>query len=160
LRIAILNPTAYDYQDIDLTIQLNEPVVATGQTTKFPGVTFLEPSVSVNMVEIKGNKAGALSLIPVASLGSKRVRIEKLPSKSNLEIIFANANVNPSFPDIVDIKMSNGDRYWYVNREILGARPVEDVYLASKPKVNLAKVNGKYTVLQRKKDINLELNVK
>ena len=159
LRITLHNPTSYDYQDLDIVIKVDQPVVDIAQVSKLPGVTFLDPNVKVIMVEVK-KKAANISLVPVAAISGQRVRAEKLPRKSALEIVMANANVNGSFPDIVDVKMSNGDRYWYVNKEILGMKGIDEVYLFNKPRVQVVKVDGEYTVLQRKKNITRTWNIK
>lgn len=110
LRVTINNETDYDYQDMDITIRLHLPIRAIGQITNVSGVTFVTPEPQFwqgpngepivkwdsttghtlgDQWEVRTqNKHG--SIIPIAVYPYQyRVRCDKLPHRTSLEIIIA-----------------------------------------------------------------------
>jgi|GEM_PF-1782138 len=109
LRVAIENPNDDDYKDIDVTIRADHPNVyikAIGQISNLPGVTFVNPGLQLLGFDKKGNPIVKFDSATghllkdgwkIVTLGTEntllpnyyRIRCEKLPHRTTLEITLA-----------------------------------------------------------------------
>ena len=109
LRITFENPSEDDYQDLDITLRPDRPgfsstyISAIGQISKLPGVAFMNPEIQLLGADQKGNPLIKFDHSTGNTLGDgvkiivegtksvilpnySRIRCEKLPQRTNLEI--------------------------------------------------------------------------
>jgi hypothetical protein len=97
VRVAIENPTARDYTDIDLYVLIpNVVIVDVSQVTKLPGVTIMG-SGGGDLRATFGYKDGArtTTIVPHGMPSenfSTRIRCDKIPNNSHIELVFAVAS--------------------------------------------------------------------
>lgn len=102
LRVALSNPTTdTDYEDIDITIEPDEPIVKISQISSVSGVSFIG-DVTKEIVEVEGvlvtrpdltktNPDGSVTNVPIVQIFTPkyRVRCQTIPKLSSIELVLA-----------------------------------------------------------------------
>ena len=101
VRLLLSNPTGHDYSDIDLAVATDEQIVQVGQVTDIPNVSFF-PQTSPPVITLGGADGQDLPVIPIKgtmqSCPIYRIRIEKLPRHSTIQIAVATVRMNAFVP--------------------------------------------------------------
>ncbi len=172
LHMIINNPTENDFKEFNLEINLTSPIVGIGQVSNIPNIYFSSLSDLVKHQEIIDPKNQRISnpLILIATNGGYRLNAEKIPSKRNLEIIIALADIkdtprgdsnifNKNY--ILTVKYnSEGKDFcdWFGNKPDLTNNGYYDIYEQLKTSPTGVNLKISYTISGEK--IKLSKNIK
>jgi hypothetical protein len=138
VRIDISNPSAYDYKDVDLFIIEDIPIIAAGQITQIPGVSFFAEdsqapfsSAQSGGEDMSGNPLTIPLPIPLDLSKPRGFRLvcDKLPRHSTVKIVLASVALN------------------------YGPPPLPKALFAPKRVPREVKISGSYRVVGRERDV-------
>lgn len=163
LRVNIQNPSAFDYEDVDLKLRPDEPVAGIGQITGLPDVFFTadaDTTMRQELVEGATGRRLVNPLVLIASDGGYRIRCKLLPPQSRLEILFAIARPR-EFPKapvqpkpnggvfeadyVLKLSMSDGTGHWFGHGSVAGKR-IESAFSETKHVPKSVRVEGSYRI--------------
>jgi hypothetical protein len=159
LRIYINNPTRFDYEEVNLVIRPDKPVVAVAQAGEYPKVTFRDAYGSNTHLEDLTLATGERKVIPlmlIATDSGYRVRCEKLPAHTNIQMVMAIASVyEPAKGSIVNREdprfflkegYEGGTSYWY-------GHEIWDGLYAERPSVTNVHIDGEYRAVLKNRSL-------
>jgi len=162
LRVSIFNSGPLDWEDIEVTILPDQPVVAVGQVTSVPDTSLSASSgtdITFRMELVQDGKRVAVPLVLVATTTGYRMQCRKLSRRQRIEVALALAALPeystgpPAHPRAdfgvfdrayaVRLKQDNGLSNWYGHGSDVQGR-IEDIYLDNAPMPKTVRVDGKY----------------
>ncbi|MDH5741581.1 MAG: hypothetical protein OEY77_14765 [Nitrospira sp.] len=161
LRIDIINPTKFDYQNIDLLIIPDAAITAATQVTKLQGVSVWRVDHAEIATEVGNTQTGERVNLPYVSIATTfgyRVRCELLPSETHIQLLLAGVTVQgfgniDSVNHVLKVDFSNGSKIWLAHKDHT------DKVFGPRPTFHAVKVTGRYTAQQRDYEVLEELEV-
>ncbi len=146
LRVWLKNGSANDYEDLNVLIKPDQPVVAVVQTTPWPDVTLVDQGImSFYLARIGPSAKEAHPTKMLATSVGFRLRCPRLPRKSGLDLVFVIGA--PLGDKGILAKMKGGERYWF--RRTTDERWSFADYFGPKVVAADVLVEGEYTASKR-----------
>lgn len=171
VQIWINNSSDRNYDDLDLVVRPSSAVAAIAQLTNLPGVSFEDKNgLGVRLMDINPTKStsNVVPLILLATDAGYRIRCPHFPAKTMLKIVIALADIKWNPPAnqsqipieqrvrdrdyILRLKFDDFSTYWqgHQNGDVYAPRPTSGEWM---------KVEGSYTVAERRRDISQRIAV-
>ena len=157
LHVMIDNPTSMDYEDVDVLLRPDEAIAGIGQKSNLPNVSFIMNTTLTTQVEIVDFSSGmrqGVQLTTLAFDGGYRVRCDKLPRDSQLNIVIAIGR--PTGQKGIAIGLTDGSHYW-ASTDIIDEAKILDDYFEPQRRPMSVRIDGKYNAVQRRRTVNLDL---
>ena len=168
--VQFTNDTDRVYEDLNIVVRPTEAIAAIAQSTNVPGVSFEDKNnLTERMVDIdlQTGAKRAISLDLLATDAGYRMRCPRLPSHTVLRIVLALADIKwdpdpPSGRPIQEVirepnyvqrmKADDFSTYWLGHKygTVYASRPTSSEWL---------KVDGEYTVLQRRRALSTKIDI-
>jgi hypothetical protein len=87
LQIFIDNPTRFEYEELNLLVRPDKPVIAVAQMSEYPKTIFQDAKdnrIHLEDIALATGEGKAVPLILIATDSGYRVRCERLPAHSNI----------------------------------------------------------------------------
>lgn len=159
LHMILENPTSMDYEDVDVLLRPDEAIAGIGQNGNIPNVSFIMNTSLTMQAEIRDFSSGARQGVQLTTLafdGGYRVRCDKLPRNSQLDIVIAIGR--PSGQKGFAINFSDGSHYWARSDISDEAKSLDD-YFEPQRSPKSVRIDGKYNAAQRRRTVNLGLHI-
>jgi len=154
MRVSIGNTSSSDCQDVDILLRPDEPVAGIGQATNIPNVSFvINSSITVPPPQLVTLPSGETKSVQVFSLAFNRgyrVRCDKLPKRSHLDVVMAIAK--PTGNKGFAFNFKDGATYWA--RADIDEVKTLDEYFAERRLAKKITIQGDYTIGQLAKHID------
>lgn len=163
LRVFLKNPTEYDYENINVIVQPDKPVVAVTQITPVEGVSeeANAPSNHMEKIQLPSGGSTVIPLILVATNSGYRIRCSKLSPKQHIELLFAIADVDmeatPTTAAVDDINyilqvtMSDRTSNWF------GHGIYDELYQTTRPVVKEVSIQGEFIAAHRNRTVSQKI---
>jgi len=163
LRVAIANPSNRDYENLDLVLRPDQPVVEISQLDDSQKVSFEEVQ-HASVHYITNNEQSLAPRVVIASTDGYRVRCDRLRAHSRVNIVMAVASIAADSggafdnngdvrPDAtLEMSFEDGGKIWFNDA-------INDKYFEKRPTVNTLGVNGQYQANMRSRTISRNVPV-